>query len=127
MPDWFPSVAVGALTGGLAACIVNILYNARCKRREMEMRKAALRAELKICAFFVGHFLKDKIQAPQFRLPVAAYHAHFHALAADGAIAQEILPDAILLFTKIDDFNRGLDSAAEALAAGNAENLKLFL
>ena len=80
----------------------------------------ALAAETEMCERLTEAYLKDKVPAPLYRLPEAAFSASFPALLAEGVMNRLEARQLTEFRAAIQEVNRGLDRAGEAQAANNS-------
>jgi hypothetical protein len=84
------------------------------RRRRSRAHWAALRAEIEFCRRMAETYSQDRVMAPLYRLPTAAYSQSFPALLADGLLTESETYSMIQFFTEVETLNRGLDLAQAA-------------
>jgi hypothetical protein len=96
------------------------------RRRKLKTHWHAIRAELERCKEKAEIFLKDRVAAPLYRLPVSAFNTSFPILLSEGALTESESLTIGRCFDLIEDINRGLGYASEmdklGLAGQNARD-----
>jgi hypothetical protein len=105
------SVFVGFILGR-----VSVSLDRRRRRRAL---RAALLAEVSICARLARTYLDDAVRAPLYRLPAAAFAVAFPSLLADDVLSGAQVDDLECFAIEVDSINRGLDNVHRALENGN--------
>jgi hypothetical protein len=110
---------VGVVAGFIIATAVTWLD----RKRRLKTHWSVIRAELELCRERAQTLLDDPKHSPLYRLPTWAHEVSFPVLLAEGVVTED---EALVLgrcFAQIQDLNRGLDQAADALAANDAAGI----
>ena len=94
------------------------------RKRRLQTHWCALRADIDQCKEKAETLLRDGVMSPLYRLPLIAYQVSFPVLLADGAVNEEEVLAIGRFFSLVEEVNRGLDSAAEMVKAGNEQKLQ---
>jgi hypothetical protein len=129
--NWWPELLKGLmpLFGVALGFALAQMGNWWVSRRRRKAHWAALRAELRFCHGLVNTYEKDRIAAPLYRLPTAAYSRSFPALLSEAAVTEDQAMALTRFFSEAETLNRGLDLAQDArndeakLAAEFSRNL----
>ena len=111
---------IGLVLLGFVISLVPVLFE---RRRRAKAHWSALSAEADISGRLAGIYLRDKVAAPLYRLPVEAFTVSFPALLADGAIAKDEITDLAWFWGRVQDINRGLDNANSAANSDESDRL----
>jgi len=83
------------------------------RKQRLKVHWGALEIETELCREKAQAYLDDKIMAPLYRLPNKAYETSFPVLLSDAAILPNEVDALVRFYSQVEDFNRGLDDAAE--------------
>ena len=105
------SVGVGVLLG------FGVSEFREWRRREQERvgHFEALAAELQICADMARSYLRVKIRAPSYRMPLIAYQRSLPALLADGVLTFDETQALIRFYVTAQSFNFAVEQAHQLL------------
>jgi hypothetical protein len=102
---------VGGAVGTLLGFFLSVLRDRYARKQRQRAHITGMLAELKFCADQAGIFLRDKVQAPLYRLPTLTYQNAFPTLLADGAMSGDDIDALIRYFGEVETLNRGLGQA----------------
>ncbi len=111
---------VGVVVGAILGFILSWLPTWLDRRRKLKTHWQAIRADLKRCKENAETLLNDRIQAPLYRLPVAAFNTSFPILLSEGELTEDESLSIGRCLDQIHDINRGLDYASEMHKLRNA-------
>lgn len=112
---WYQSKEViGAVTGAVVAFFLVFVYDWLRARRKRRSHFAALRAEMNHCQLLAQAYLRDRVAAPLYRLPIAAYANSLPALLSEAALSEKDAHRLLAFFSEVETLNRGLDQAEGA-------------
>ena len=94
------------------------------RKSRVAVHWSALRAESRICSDKASTYIRDGIMAPLYRLPMKAYETSLPVLLADAALPEAEFTDLLRFYGQVEDFNRGLDNAAQMAIAKDLEQLR---
>jgi hypothetical protein len=130
-PKWDAIEAVGtwvAAVGTVFAVAVALWLgqrDARARRTERRGEINAMVVEVLRGSTSMRALLRENIQAPLYRLPIANFHRALPKLIADGRLDDNEIDTLIEYENRIEELNRGLERAGAAHAAGNAGAARL--
>ena len=107
------------ILGFVLALIPNYLQ----RRRRLRAHWSALGAEAELCAQFAMTYLTAGVEAPLYRLPEAAFTTSFPALLSDAGVKGEEVTGLESFWCLVQDINRGLDNAHDAVRQSNSNQL----
>ena len=121
---WQTTELWAALLGVLLGFILAEGREWWARRRRRRTHWGALRAEIEFCRGLAETYLRDRVVAPLYRLPTAAYSQSFPALLGDAAVAETEVQSLIQFFSEVETLNRGLDLAQTARERSDAQALQ---
>lgn len=113
--SWYQtSDVIAAVTGTVVAFFLVVLYDWFRARRRRRSHFAALRAEMDYCNHLAQTYLRDRIAAPLYRLPIVAYSNSLPALLSEASLNESETHLLLSFFNEVETLNRGLDQAETA-------------
>ena len=110
-PGLFDILNLATLVPVIVGFGLGLIPNYLQRRSRLKLHWEALAAEVELCADFAGTYLSDKIKAPLYRLPEAAFATSFPALLSDADVEGEEIRRLESFWCWVQDINRGLDNA----------------
>ena len=112
-PIWVPllSVSIGALWGFGVAEARDLIHRRRQRRGNFE----ALGVELQMCGDLASGYLRDKVMAPAYRMPLMAYEHSLPALLVDGVLSVAETNALLRFYVNAMAFNFSVDQVQAVL------------
>lgn len=96
------------------------------KRKRHFAYWSAMSAEVDLCRDQAQGYIADQVIAPLGRLSIVAYENGFPTLLADGAVTHDEAKAVLNFYGLVEQINRGLEQANEAIAGGTKTDRSIY-